>query len=92
MLGVMQAKSAIGGQQTIDAVMDKGMFICGSPETVRQKLSEYHGEIGFGHLLSLLQFGTLPAELTRKSMELYATEVIPYLRANAAGKVAEAAE
>jgi alkanesulfonate monooxygenase SsuD/methylene tetrahydromethanopterin reductase-like flavin-dependent oxidoreductase (luciferase family) len=92
MLGVMQAKSAIGGQQTIDTVMDKGMFICGSPETVRQKLSEYHGEIGFGHLLSLLQFGTLPAELTRKSMELYATEVIPYLRANATAKVAEAAE
>ncbi len=92
MLGVMQAKSAIGGQQTIDTVMEKGMFICGSPETVRQKLSEYHGEIGFGHLLSLLQFGTLPAELTRKSMELYATEVIPYLRANAAAKVAEAAE
>lgn len=92
MLGVMQAKSAIGGQQTIDTVMDKGMFICGSPETVRQKLAEYHGQIGFGHLLSLLQFGTLPAELTRKSMELYATEVIPHLRANATGKVAAAAE
>lgn len=92
MMGVMQAKSAIGGQQTIDTVMEKGMFICGSPETVRQKLAEYHGQIGFGHLLSLLQFGTLPAELTRKSMELYATEVIPYLRANAASKVAEAAE
>jgi alkanesulfonate monooxygenase SsuD/methylene tetrahydromethanopterin reductase-like flavin-dependent oxidoreductase (luciferase family) len=92
MMGVMQAKSAIGGQQTIDTVMDKGMFICGSPETVRQKLAEYHGQIGFGHLLALLQFGTLPAELTRKSMELYATEVMPYLRANAAAKVAEAAE
>jgi alkanesulfonate monooxygenase SsuD/methylene tetrahydromethanopterin reductase-like flavin-dependent oxidoreductase (luciferase family) len=92
MMGVMQAKSAIGGQQTIDTVMDKGMFICGSPETVRQKLSEYHGQIGFGHLLALLQFGTLPAELTRKSMELYATEVMPYLRANVAAKVAEAAE
>lgn len=92
MLGVMQAKSSLGGQQTIDTVMDKGMFICGSPETVRQKLSEYQREIGFGHLLSLLQFGTLPAELTRKSMELYATEVIPHLRANATGKVAAAAE
>jgi alkanesulfonate monooxygenase SsuD/methylene tetrahydromethanopterin reductase-like flavin-dependent oxidoreductase (luciferase family) len=92
MMGVMQAKSAIGGQQTIDTVMDKGMFICGSPETVRQKLAEYHGQIGFGHLLALLQFGTLPAELTRKSMELYATEVMPYLRANAAAKAAEAAE
>jgi alkanesulfonate monooxygenase SsuD/methylene tetrahydromethanopterin reductase-like flavin-dependent oxidoreductase (luciferase family) len=83
MLGVMKAKSAIGGTQTIDSVMEKGMFICGSPETVRSKLEEYQSEIGFGHLLSLLQFGTLPAELTRKNMELYATQVMPYLREKA---------
>jgi alkanesulfonate monooxygenase SsuD/methylene tetrahydromethanopterin reductase-like flavin-dependent oxidoreductase (luciferase family) len=80
MMGVMKAKSAIGGKQTIDDVIDKGMFICGSPETVRQRLEHYHGQIGFGHLLSLLQFGTLPADLTRKNMELYASAVIPHLR------------
>jgi len=81
MLGVMQAKSAIGGKQTIEAVMEKGMFICGSPATVRDRLKECHAQIGFGHLLSLLQFGTLPAELTRKNMDLYAKEVLPHLRA-----------
>lgn len=80
MMGVMKAKSSIGQKQTIEAVMEKGMFICGSPATVREKLKEYHSQIGFGHLLSLLQFGTLPAELTRKNMELYAREVMPYLR------------
>lgn len=83
MLGVMKAKSAIGGKQTIDDVIDKGMFICGSPDTVRSRLAEYREQIGFGHLLSLLQFGTLPAELTRKNMELYANEVMPWLRAGA---------
>ena len=81
MIGVMKAKSAIGGKQTIDDVMDKGMFICGSPQTVRQKLEQYQKEIGFGHLLTLLQFGTLPAELTRKNMELFAQEVMPHLQA-----------
>lgn len=80
MMGVMKAKSSIGMKQTIDDVIDKGMFICGSPETVRSKLEEYQKEIGFGHLLTLLQFGTLPAELTRKNMEIYANEVMPYLR------------
>jgi len=80
MMGVMKAKSSIGTKQTVDSVIEKGMFICGSPETVRAKLEEYHSEIGFGHLLTLLQFGTLPAELTRKNMELYANEVMPYLR------------
>jgi len=92
MLGVMKAKSSIGTRQTIDDVIDKGMFICGSPETVRQRLAQYQGEIGFGHLLTLLQFGTLPAELTRKNMELYATEVMPWLRENRAGGVRAAAE
>ena len=61
--------------------MDKGMFICGSPETVRQKLEHYQKDIGFGHLLTLLQFGTLPAELTRKNMELFSKEVMPHLQA-----------
>ncbi|WP_187968828.1 LLM class flavin-dependent oxidoreductase [Aquibium microcysteis] len=92
MLGVMKAKSSIGTKQTIDDVIDKGMFICGSPETVRQRLAQYQSEIGFGHLLTLLQFGTLPAELTRKNMELYATEVMPWLRENRAGAVRAAAE
>lgn len=90
--GVTKAKAAIGGKQTIDDVIDKGMFICGSPETVRAKLEEYHSQIGFGHLLSLLQFGTLPADLTRKSMQLYAKEVMPKLRASTTASTTEAAE
>jgi len=89
MIGVMKAKSAIGGKQTIDDVIDKGMFICGSPETVRQKLESYQKEIGFGHLLTMLQFGTLPAELTRKNMELFAASVMPHLRARSAASLAQ---
>lgn len=93
MLGVMKAKSSIGTKQTIDDVIDKGMFICGSPETVRQRLEHYQKEIGFGHLLTLMQFGTLPADLTRKNMELYAAEVMPVLRENlGTGAVVAAAQ
>jgi len=89
MIGVMKAKAAIGGKQTIDDVIDKGMFICGSPETVRQKLESYQKDIGFGHLLTMLQFGTLPAELTRKNMELFAAWVMPHLRARSAASLAQ---
>jgi alkanesulfonate monooxygenase SsuD/methylene tetrahydromethanopterin reductase-like flavin-dependent oxidoreductase (luciferase family) len=92
MLGVMKAKSAIGTQQTIDSVIEKGMFICGSPQTVRKSLAEYHSQIGFGHLLTMLQFGTLPAELTRKNMEIYAREVIPHLRSVTGAAKGAAAE
>jgi alkanesulfonate monooxygenase SsuD/methylene tetrahydromethanopterin reductase-like flavin-dependent oxidoreductase (luciferase family) len=80
MMGMMKAKASIGTKQSIDDVIDKGMFICGSPATVKEKLEQYQSEIGFGHLLTLLQFGTLPAELTRKNIEIFANEVIPYLR------------
>jgi glycine cleavage system pyridoxal-binding protein P len=56
---------------------------------VRQKLESYQKEIGFGHLLTMLQFGTLPAELTRKNMELFAASVMPHLRARSAASVAQ---
>jgi hypothetical protein len=34
----------------------------------------------FGNLLVMCQFGTLPADLTRKNMELFAREVMPALK------------
>jgi alkanesulfonate monooxygenase SsuD/methylene tetrahydromethanopterin reductase-like flavin-dependent oxidoreductase (luciferase family) len=76
----MKAKAGHAKKQTIDSVLAEGKFICGSPETVARKLAEAHAQIGFGHLLTMLQFGTLPADLTRKNMELFATQVIPALR------------
>ena len=36
--------------------------------------------MGFGKLVSLLQFGSLPAELTRKNVELFAGKVMPHPR------------
>ena len=81
MMGVMSAKREIGsGTLTIEEVMEKGMFLCGSPATLREKLERHHNEIGFGYLLPTMQFGTLPHELTRKSIELFAKEVIPHFR------------
>jgi alkanesulfonate monooxygenase SsuD/methylene tetrahydromethanopterin reductase-like flavin-dependent oxidoreductase (luciferase family) len=78
--GVMKAKSDISGRQGIDDVMRKGMFLCGSAATLREKLEQYQKEIGFGYLLPTMQFGTLPHELTKKSTDIFAKEVIPYFR------------
>jgi alkanesulfonate monooxygenase SsuD/methylene tetrahydromethanopterin reductase-like flavin-dependent oxidoreductase (luciferase family) len=84
MKGVMKAKgSMLAGAHTIEGLLEKGMFICGSPETVRQKLSAYQKEIGFGNLLPMMQFGTLPHDLTKASMEMFATKVMAKLRAAA---------
>ena len=39
-----------------------------------------------GHLLAMLQFGTLPAELTERNMRLFAGEVMPWLRQLSGGE------
>jgi alkanesulfonate monooxygenase SsuD/methylene tetrahydromethanopterin reductase-like flavin-dependent oxidoreductase (luciferase family) len=80
MKGVAATKAQLTGDVTLELCMDLGMMICGSPETVRQKLEHYWSEMRFEHLISMLQFGTLPAELTAKNMELFAREVMPRLR------------
>ncbi|MCZ6605361.1 MAG: LLM class flavin-dependent oxidoreductase [Alphaproteobacteria bacterium] len=81
---VMGAKAHLEAEAKIEILIDAGMFLCGSPETVRQQLSEYRKEIGFGQLLTLLQFGTLPADLTARNMDLFAAEVMAPLRAEIA--------
>jgi hypothetical protein len=58
----------------------RGMFICGSAETVRQTLAHHQKDIGFNVLVAMMQIGSMPSELTRKSMTLLAEKVMPHLR------------
>ena len=67
--------------KTREQVEEGAYAIVGSPATVRDKLAEYSKHLGVGNLLGLFQLGTLPADLTRKNMELFAREVMPALRA-----------
>jgi hypothetical protein len=47
---------------------------------VQEKLEEAYARSGFEKLLVMSQFGTLPDELARKSIAIFAKEVIPRLR------------
>ncbi len=62
-------------------VEDGAYAIVGSPATVKQKLLEYGKRLNVGNLLGLFQLGTLPSDLTQKSMRLFASEVMPALQA-----------
>jgi alkanesulfonate monooxygenase SsuD/methylene tetrahydromethanopterin reductase-like flavin-dependent oxidoreductase (luciferase family) len=73
-------RKMMGSSASLDDMMEQGIVIFGSAETVRQRLAEYQRSMQFGKLVTLLQFGSLPAELTRKNMEAFAGEVMPYLR------------
>ncbi|MBX5489756.1 MAG: LLM class flavin-dependent oxidoreductase [Chloroflexi bacterium] len=61
-------------------LVEQGVVVIGSPATVRDRLAAYQREMGFGKLVPLLQFGTLPHELTMQNLELFAREVMPSLR------------
>jgi alkanesulfonate monooxygenase SsuD/methylene tetrahydromethanopterin reductase-like flavin-dependent oxidoreductase (luciferase family) len=77
---VMQAKAQMFGDVTLDQAIELGLFVCGSAATVRAAFERFWRDMRFGNLLVMCQFGTLPADLTRRNMELFAGEVLPALQ------------
>lgn len=80
----MKTITAAKGQLAVRAeartAIEQGMFICGSTRTVLERFTASAREIGFGNLLTMMQFGTLPGDLTRRSMERFAKGVMPKLK------------
>ena len=72
-------KNIMGGAK-METLMETGVVIVGSPETVRRKITECHEVLGFGTFVALLHFGTLPADRTVKNIRLFADEVLPEIR------------
>ena len=73
-------KRGIMGSQTMEALIQNGVVIAGSPETVRRKITECHEVLGFGTFIALLHFGTLPPDKTAKNIKLFAEEVLPAIQ------------
>jgi alkanesulfonate monooxygenase SsuD/methylene tetrahydromethanopterin reductase-like flavin-dependent oxidoreductase (luciferase family) len=75
------AKTFALNLKTWEEVVAGEYAIVGSPDTVTERLTENLRRLGPGNLLGLFQLGTLPADATRRSLELFGTEVMPKLRA-----------
>jgi alkanesulfonate monooxygenase SsuD/methylene tetrahydromethanopterin reductase-like flavin-dependent oxidoreductase (luciferase family) len=76
----MVNKARARGGAKIEGLIERGVAICGSPQTARRRLAESHHRMGFQEFIAMLQFGTLPAALTEKNIRLFAAEVMPALR------------
>jgi alkanesulfonate monooxygenase SsuD/methylene tetrahydromethanopterin reductase-like flavin-dependent oxidoreductase (luciferase family) len=74
-------RSVSGQEHTVDSLIEQGIIVCGSPDTVRRHFTDTHRLLGFQNLLCLLQFGTLPRDLTERNIRLFAREVMPALQA-----------
>ena len=76
---IVHKKGNAGGLK-IETMIERGIIICGSPETVRKNLTRAHHEMGFAELQVMLMFGTMPAHLSDKNIRLFAAEVLPALQ------------
>jgi len=58
---------------------DRGFVVVGSPKTVREKLLDGVKRLRIGHLLALLHFGSMPTDVCKTNIDLFAREVLPHL-------------
>ncbi|WP_158915759.1 LLM class flavin-dependent oxidoreductase [Caulobacter sp. S45] len=77
----LMGRGNVSHTPTLEEAIKDGIIICGSADTVREKLAEHHDNIRFGHFLANLQFGTMPAEMTKANMHRFAEQVMEPLRA-----------
>ena len=57
--------------------MNNGLALVGSPETVARQLQEQHDLIGHDIFCARHLFGYMSPEVARKSIRLFAEEVMP---------------
>jgi alkanesulfonate monooxygenase SsuD/methylene tetrahydromethanopterin reductase-like flavin-dependent oxidoreductase (luciferase family) len=82
MKNTMKMRKSLGARarHTIEELMDSGTVVVGSPRTVREQIEKLRDATGANKLVTMLQFGVLNDELTRRNMEMFASEVMPHLR------------
>ena len=63
----------------MDAIVEKGYVIIGSPDEVAAQLKEVAINLNVGHLMLLCQFGNMGKDLAKYNTKLFAEKVMPQL-------------
>jgi alkanesulfonate monooxygenase SsuD/methylene tetrahydromethanopterin reductase-like flavin-dependent oxidoreductase (luciferase family) len=63
----------------MDAIVERGYVIIGSPDEVAAQLREVANNLNVGHLMMLLQFGNMGKDLAKYNTQLFAEQVMPQL-------------
>src|SRR5260370_36950493 len=63
----------------MDAIVEKGYVIIGSPDEVAAQLKEVAPNLNVGHLMLLLQFGNMQKDLAQYNTKLFPEKVLPQL-------------
>jgi alkanesulfonate monooxygenase SsuD/methylene tetrahydromethanopterin reductase-like flavin-dependent oxidoreductase (luciferase family) len=67
----------------VDAFIDRGHLLVGSPATVRGQVAAALEALGGNYFVGVFAFGDLPSQAALRSLHLFAREVIPAVRAGA---------
>ena len=65
---------------TIDSLIEHGMCICGSPDTVIKQLERIQKEANLDQFLAMMQFWSIPHDRTMHAIDLFGKHVIPHFR------------
>jgi alkanesulfonate monooxygenase SsuD/methylene tetrahydromethanopterin reductase-like flavin-dependent oxidoreductase (luciferase family) len=64
----------------MDAIVEKGYVIIGSPDEVADQLKNVAADLNVGHLMLLMQFGNMGKDLAKHNTKLFAEKVMPQLK------------
>lgn len=66
----------------VEELVERGMFFAGTPDEVVAQITAFHEQVGgFANLLMMMHGGHMDLPTTVRSIDLYAAEVAPALRA-----------
>ena len=77
---VMKHKSGLSKVRSLEELMETGIVVVGSPDTVRRRLEYCHAEAGIGTFLGMFQVASMKNDMTVASMRRFARDVMPALR------------
>jgi alkanesulfonate monooxygenase SsuD/methylene tetrahydromethanopterin reductase-like flavin-dependent oxidoreductase (luciferase family) len=76
----LQARQAARSTTRMEDIVERGYVVIGSPEEVVEQLAELATDLNVGHLMLLMQFGSMGKDLAAYNTKLFADRVLPKLR------------
>ena len=76
----LDARQKARSTTQMEDIVDRGYVIIGSPDEVVEQLTEVATDLNVGHLMLLLQFGSMGKELAKYNTKLFAERVLPKMK------------
>jgi len=76
----LDARQKARATTRMEDIVERGYVIIGSPDEVVEQLTTVATDLNVGHLMMLLQFGSMGKDLAKYNTKLFAERVLPKLR------------